>query len=66
MVVCKPMDFPMDPKQKLMTDQGEVFPDPETYRRLVGKLIYLTITKPYLSFIVGVVSQFMKNPYVLH
>jgi len=46
----------MDPNKKLMTEQGKVFSDPERYRRLVRKLIYFTITRPYLSFAVGVES----------
>jgi len=43
-----------------MADQGEPLFDPG---RLVGKLIYLTITRPNLSLAEGVVSQFMKNPW---
>nr|KYP40128.1 Retrovirus-related Pol polyprotein from transposon TNT 1-94 [Cajanus cajan] len=62
----RPIDSPMDPNQKLMTDQGEPFREPERYRRLVGKLIYLTITRPDLSFAVGVVSQFMQVPHIDH
>ena len=61
---CRPVDSPMDPNLKLMADQSEVYPDPERYRRLVGKLIYLTITRPDISFVVGVVSQFMQNPHL--
>jgi len=53
----------MDAKKKLMTKQGESFYDPERYRRLVGKLIYLTIATPDLSFVVDVVSQFMQTPF---
>ena len=60
------VDSPMDPNLKLMADQSEVYPDPERYRRLVGKLIYLTITRPNISFAVGVVSQHMQNPHVDH
>ena len=35
---CRPVDSPMDPNMKLMADQSEIYPDPERYRRLVGKL----------------------------
>ncbi|XP_006586529.1 uncharacterized protein LOC114424154 [Glycine soja] len=56
----------MDPNLKLMTYQSEVYPDPERYRRLVGKLICLTITRPNISFFVEVVSQFMQNPHLDH
>ena len=62
MVDCKPVDCPMDPNLKLMADQGKVSSNLERYRRLVGKLISLTITRR----LVGVVSQFMQNPCVDH
>ena len=48
MIDCRPVDSPMDPNQKLKIEEGELFSDPERYRRLVGKLIYLTITRPDL------------------
>ncbi|RDX95269.1 Copia protein, partial [Mucuna pruriens] len=41
---------------KLMVKQGEPYYDPERYRRLVGKLIYLIITRPDISFTVRVAS----------
>jgi len=59
MTSCRPIDSPVDLNQKLMADQGEPYSDPERYRRLVGKLIFLTITRPDISFAVSVVSQFM-------
>jgi len=62
----KLVDSPMDPNQKLKVDQGESFSDLEKYRRLVGKLIYLTITRPSISFAIGVVRQFMQNPCTDH
>ncbi|KAK8924200.1 NAC domain-containing protein 8 [Platanthera zijinensis] len=36
------------------------------FHRIVGKLIYLTITKPDISFLVGLVSQFMHSSKVRH
>lgn len=40
--------------------------DKELYQRLVGKLIYMTYMRPYLSYEVSVVSQFMHIPsYIL-
>ncbi|RVW83299.1 Retrovirus-related Pol polyprotein from transposon RE1 [Vitis vinifera] len=47
---CKPVDTPMDPNVKLIPGQGEPLGDPRRYRRLVGKLNYLTITRPDISF----------------
>nr|KYP54947.1 hypothetical protein KK1_001148 [Cajanus cajan] len=56
----------MDPNQKLMMDQGGIFPNLDRYKRLVGKLIYFIITSLDISFAVRVVSQFMQNPYIDH
>ena len=44
----------MDPNVKLYEDQGELLSNPKRYRRLVGKLNYLTITRPNISFAVSV------------
>jgi len=59
---CRPWDTPMDPNIKLLPSQGEPLKDPERYRRLVGRLNYLTITKPDITFEVSVVSQFLNAP----
>ncbi|RVW40309.1 Retrovirus-related Pol polyprotein from transposon RE1 [Vitis vinifera] len=48
------------------TGQGEPLGDPGRYRRLVGKLNYLTITRPDISFPVSVVSQFLQSPCDSH
>ena len=56
----------MDPNVKLYEDQGELLSNPERYRRLVGKLNYLTITCPDISFAVSILSQFMKDRRLPH
>ncbi|RVX18320.1 Serine/threonine-protein kinase ATM [Vitis vinifera] len=50
MLECKPVNTPMDPNVKLVPGHGEPLRDPGRYRRLVGKLNYLTITWPDISF----------------
>ena len=63
---CKPVDTPMDPNFKLVHGQGEPLRDPRRYRRLVGRLNYLTITRLDISFPVNVVSQFLQSPFDSH
>ena len=66
MLDCKPIDTPMDSNVKLVPGQGEPLRDPGRYRRLVGRLNYLTITRPDISFPVSVVSQFLQSPCDSH
>ncbi|RVW42526.1 Retrovirus-related Pol polyprotein from transposon TNT 1-94 [Vitis vinifera] len=66
MLDCKPVNTPMDPNVKLVPGQGEPLGDPGRYRRLVGKLNYLTITRPDISFPVSVISQFLQSPCDSH
>ena len=60
---AKPCSSPMIPNLQL-TKEGELFKDPERYRRLVGKLNYLTVTRPDIAYSVSIVSQFMSSPIV--
>jgi len=66
MMDCKPVDTPMDPNVKLVPGQGELFSNPGRYRRLIGKLNYLTVTRPDIAFAVSVVSQFPSSPCDSH
>ena len=62
---CRPADTPMDPNGKLW-EIGSVPVDVGRYQRLVGKLIYLSHTRPDIAFSMSVVSQFMHFPYEEH
>ena len=47
-----------------LTREGKLFEDPKKYKRLVGKLNYLTVTYPDIAYSVSVVSQYMSYPTI--
>ncbi|KAJ3684366.1 hypothetical protein LUZ61_013530 [Rhynchospora tenuis] len=62
----KPVAFPIEQNHNLSTASGKLMKDPERYRRLVGRLIYLTITRPDLCYSVHILAQFMHAPLDVH
>ncbi|CAL9029319.1 unnamed protein product [Prunus brigantina] len=44
----------------------DLLPDPTSYRSIVGALQCITWTRPYISFIVGKLCQFMHSPHLPH
>jgi hypothetical protein len=52
----------MDPNVRLQEDEGEKLEDVTMYQQLAGSLIYLTLTRPDISYPIGVVSQYMSDP----
>lgn len=61
-----PLDTPMEVNVKLQRDEEELLQDPIFNRKLVGSLIFLTITWLDISFAVHKASKFMQNPRHLH
>ena len=59
---CNPLTTPMEQNLKLTSIEGKEFEDATKYRQLVGSLIYLTTTRPDISFAVGILSRFMQKP----
>jgi Reverse transcriptase (RNA-dependent DNA polymerase) len=56
---CKTVSTPIDSDMKLNTEDGETLEDINHFQRLVGKLIYLTVTRPDMSFAISQISKFM-------
>ena len=63
---CNPTRLPIDPKLQLSRDMGTSKTDPEEYRSLVGSLIYLSHTRPDISYAVGSVARYMLSPETAH
>lgn len=67
MMACKPMSMPLEQNMNLRgADCGDEVEDITMYRKMVGSLIYMTITRPDLSYAVGLVSQLMQSPRKPH
>ena len=56
----------MEQNVKLRANVGEVLEDPKMYKKIVGILIYATLTWPDMSHDVGVLSQFIQVPRKPH
>lgn len=72
---AKPANTPLEANVKLTTVEYDeltgataypMYKDVTGYQRLVGRLLYLTITRPDISFTVQVLSQFMQQPKRSH
>lgn len=57
---------PIDVNHKIGASTKYTIVNKESYQRLVGKLIYLSHTRPNIAFVVSVISQFMHAPYQKH
>ncbi|TYK27793.1 putative mitochondrial protein [Cucumis melo var. makuwa] len=63
---CKPISTPMEVNKKFYMHEGKDLANPTMYRQLVGSLIYLTLTRPDISYSVGVISRYMQKPKKPH
>ncbi|CAL9010759.1 unnamed protein product [Prunus brigantina] len=62
----KVVNTPLEQNVKLHASDGTLLSNPTLYRELVGSLNYLTITRPDISHVVHIVSQFMAAPRSVH
>lgn len=63
---CKPVETPMLVNHGLQISEEAEPTEQGRYQRLVGKLIYLSHTRPDIAYAVGIVSQFMHRPQKDH
>ena len=62
----KIVDTPIEYNCRLNSHDGESLSDATLYKQLVGSLIYLTVTRPDISYAIHAVSQFMVAPRFPH
>jgi hypothetical protein len=63
---CKSVSTPRDSKYKLNSEDGEPLENINQFQRLIGKIIYLTVIRLDISFVVSQVSQFTHSPRTSH
>ncbi|XP_016163529.1 uncharacterized protein LOC107606076 [Arachis ipaensis] len=65
---CKPASTPMDytSASKLSRNSGTSLEDKIHYRQLVGRLLYLTNTRPNIAYAMGRLSKFIDCPTDVH
>lgn len=56
----------MDPKLRLSPDDGDILTDISQYRSLINHLLYLTLSRPDITFDVHQLSQFLAKPHLPH
>lgn len=66
LLAAKPSHITLEAQHNPSTESGTPLSDGSVYRILVGQLIYLTITRPELSYPVHILSKFMAHPTDVH
>jgi hypothetical protein len=54
---------PMELNVHLMPTDGEPLDYPTRYCHIVGSLVYLGVTRPYISYSMHILSQFVATPH---
>lgn len=66
MLGAKPSSIPMEVNVKLVHTEDNLLNDPGIYGQIVRKLMYVTLTRPDITYSVHVLSQFMDKPTQIH
>nr|XP_043625611.1 uncharacterized mitochondrial protein AtMg00810-like [Erigeron canadensis] len=63
---CKPITTPLEQNLTFKNDSSKPLEIISAYQKLIGKLIYLTLTRPDICYAVQCLSQFMHAPTQQH
>lgn len=56
----------MEVDLSVWNDNEDFLEDKAKYKQLVGKLIYLTVKRPNISFVIGLVNHFLDKCKQVH
>ena len=76
---CKPSSIPLDPtvqlsietiipkdESKIIHEMGALLSEPKVYRRMMGRLMYLAITRPDIAYTLTKLCQYSDAPRDAH
>lgn len=66
LIGCNQVRFSMKQPHKLSNNFGELCADSKPYRRLIGCLLYLIITRVEICYVVHLLNQLMHSPRQHH
>jgi len=66
MVDCNPLITPTELGLKLHKDERGKKIGSTLYKQIIGSLMYLTITRPDITYVMSLISRYMENPTEMH
>lgn len=63
---CNAVENPIVLGHKFLKDERGTKVNETHFKQIIGSLMYLTVTRPDLTFIVSLISRFMANPTEMH
>ena len=63
---AKPLPTSATSGKILSKRDGDLMAEPSIYRRTIGALQYVTMTRPNIAYMVSKLSQFLQNPTNVH